>query len=313
MADATISNLQDRTTRDTRTGAVRSVQAAELEPSRGLEELWSPANLERLARTYWRFLARVTLGLVRVRYSERARSVVLLVRPLKLLTFAAPEYEMDAERGVVRWRIARGLLVARAAERDGRGTPADRGAPRARSPTRASRARLHIEVEVANFYPAIASGLSRRLYNATQSRIHVLVTHGFLRSLARLDLAEGGVPKLAVSKVRAPPGRPRRLRRSPADRAQLRAVVRARDAPHSAGARAHDERFGGGATGARVAHALQHVPVGDAGGGEEDVVPGHQVVAVEDAVEVVARRQRRLALGVVARPQPSERSDRRCT
>jgi len=54
-------------------------------------------------------------------------------------------------------------------------------------------ARLHVEVEVANFYPSIASRLSRRLYNATQSRIHVIVTYGFLRSLARLDLAESRV------------------------------------------------------------------------------------------------------------------------
>jgi hypothetical protein len=52
-------------------------------------------------------------------------------------------------------------------------------------------------VEVANFYPSIASGLSRRLYNATQSRIHVILTHGFLRSLARLDLAESRVGRLA--------------------------------------------------------------------------------------------------------------------
>jgi hypothetical protein len=40
---------------------------------------------------------------------------------------------------------------------------------------------------VANFYPAIASRLSRFVYTNTQSRIHVVVTHGFLRSLARLD------------------------------------------------------------------------------------------------------------------------------
>jgi RNA polymerase sigma factor (sigma-70 family) len=45
-----------------------------------------------------------------------------------------------------------------------------------------------VEVEVANFYPAIASRLGRWLYAQTQSRIHVVVTQGFLRSLARLDL-----------------------------------------------------------------------------------------------------------------------------
>ena len=31
---------------------------------------------------------------------------------------------------------------------------------------------------------------SLRIYNATQSRIHVRVTHGFLRSLACLELAD---------------------------------------------------------------------------------------------------------------------------
>ncbi len=62
----------------------------------------------------------------------------------------------------------------------------------------AAHARLHVEVEVANFYPSISSRLSRRVYNATQSRIHVIVTYGFLRSLARLDLAESRVGRLAA-------------------------------------------------------------------------------------------------------------------
>jgi len=186
-----IADLEDSTSLDWDTGAVRSVQKADLviEES-ALREIWTPAHLERLARTYWRFLTRVTLGLVRVHYSERERSVVLLVRPLKLLTFQAPEYEMDATRGLVRWRVARGLLVSRQG-RDGRGhlQIEVRRYPGAD----ADHARLHVEVEVANFYPSIASRLSRRLYNATQSRIHVIVTYGFLRSLARLDLAESRV------------------------------------------------------------------------------------------------------------------------
>jgi hypothetical protein len=57
--------------------------------------------------------------------------------------------------------------------------------------------RLHVEVAVVNFYPSI-SGLSLRLYNATQSRIHVIVTYGFLRSLARLDLAESRVGRFGA-------------------------------------------------------------------------------------------------------------------
>ena len=198
MRIATIVNLEDDTSKDERTGAVRSVQAADLYlPEDTLREIWSPPYLERLARTYWRFLTRVTLGLIRVHYTEGERSVVLLFRPLKLLTFRAPEYEMDAQRGVVRWRIARGLLVARAGA-TGR-LPADRRAPLrpGADPSPRRSARLHVEVEVASFYPSIASGLGRWFYGATQSRIHVIITHGFLRSLARLDLAESRVGRFA--------------------------------------------------------------------------------------------------------------------
>lgn len=193
---AVIADLRDSTSLDWDTGAVRSVQRADLVLDRtSLEEIWTPAHLERLARTYWRFLTRVTLGLVRVRYSERERSVVLLARPLTLLTFQAPEYEMDAERGLVRWRVARGLLVSRR----GRNGQGHLQIEVRRSPCPdPARAHLHVEVEVENFYPSIASRLSRRLYNATQSRIHVIVTYGFLRSLARLDLAESRVGRFAA-------------------------------------------------------------------------------------------------------------------
>jgi hypothetical protein len=192
---ATISRVEDQTSEDGASGAMRSVQTADVTlPALELLRLWTPMHLERLARTYWCFLTRATLGLVRVLYSESERSVVLLGRRLKLLTFEAPEYELDGEHGVVRWRIKRGLLVARSG-RGGHGhlqidvrrlpdaTPGD--------------ARVRIEVEVANFHPAIASGLGRRVYYATQARIHVFVTRGFLRSLARLDLAESKVGRLA--------------------------------------------------------------------------------------------------------------------
>ena len=194
-AKAVIAEVRDSTSLDGGTGAVRSVQTAEvLVEEAALREMWSPTYLERLARTYWRFLTRATLGLIRVHYTEGERSVVLLARPLKLLTFDAPEYEMDPSRGLVRWRITRGLLVAKRG-RDGGGYLQIEVR---RSPgENAGQIQLHIEVEVANFYPSIAQRLSRRLYNATQSRIHVIVTRGFLRSLARLDLAESRVGRFA--------------------------------------------------------------------------------------------------------------------
>jgi hypothetical protein len=194
VAQAIIADPQDSTSVDA-SGAVRSVQAADLFlPADALEQIWTPRDLERLARTYWRFLTRVTLGLIRVIYTERERFVVLLFRPLKLLTFQAPEYEMDDTRGIVRWRIERGLLVARR----GRGGNGYLQIDVERCPGDDPQgARLHVEVEVANFYPAIAAGLSRWVYNETQSRIHVIVTHAFLRSLARLDLAESRVGRYA--------------------------------------------------------------------------------------------------------------------
>ncbi len=201
---AVIQDLQDATSVDPDTGAVRSIQKADLLiDESALEEIWTPTHLERLARTYWRFLTRVTMGLIQVRYTPQERWVVLLFSPLRLLTFHAPEYELDPGRGMVRWRIARGLLVSRRG-RDGDGhlqIEVRRG--ESEEPGRAS---LHVEVEVANFYPSIASAISLRFYNATQSRIHVIVTYGFLRSLVRLDLAESRVGRLVGEQPLPAPG-----------------------------------------------------------------------------------------------------------
>jgi hypothetical protein len=190
-----VRDVDDSTAIDGGTGAVRSVQSAEVTlPADRIDALWSPLYLERLARTYWRFLSRATLGVIRVFYTERERSVCLLHPRLKLLTFAAPEYQMDARRGVVRWRIVRGVLVARR----GHGADGYLEIDVQRRPTAPGQVAVHVEVEVANFYPTIASSLSRWLYANTQSRIHVLVTHGFLRSLARLDLAPSKVGRFAT-------------------------------------------------------------------------------------------------------------------
>ncbi|MHB8240521.1 MAG: hypothetical protein ACYDHN_00895 [Solirubrobacteraceae bacterium] len=195
-----IVHLDDATALDPETEAVRSVQMADLVVEEStLKEIWTAPHLERLARTYWRFLTRVTLGLIRVQYTEGERSVVLLTPPFRLLTFQAPEYEMDSSHGLVRWRIERGLLVSRR----GRGGSGYLQIEVRRSPGEdPDHAQLHVEVAVVNFYPSISSRLSRRLYNVTQSRIHVIVTYGFLRSLARLDLAESRVGRLAEQ----PPG-----------------------------------------------------------------------------------------------------------
>jgi len=180
-----------------RDGAVRSVQLAELTlAEEDWRRMWNATNLENLARTYWRFLSRVTAGLIRVVYGENERPVVFLARPFTLLRFDAPDYALESDQGSVRWRIRDGLLVARAGR--GRGFLAlvvtlldhdDHG-----------RVKLLIEVEVANFYPSIAAGFSVPVYEVTQSAIHVLVTHAFLRSLARLDLAQSKVGRFATGR-----------------------------------------------------------------------------------------------------------------
>src|SRR5436190_5400306 len=173
-------------------GAVRSIQAADVTMSEAqLVEMWTPTYLERLARTYWKYLSRVTLGLIRVEYTDTERMVVFLRRPFVLLRFDAPEYELTDDRGVVRWTIRNGILVGRPGqgylEIDVNRCPS--GEP--------GFVRAHGEVEVANFYPSLARWVARWFYSATQSRIHVLVTHGFLRSLARLELEKSAVGRFA--------------------------------------------------------------------------------------------------------------------
>ena len=195
VAHALIVTAEDHTTY-ARDGGVRSVQQADLIlPTEALDSIWSPMHLERLARTYWRWLTRATLGFVQVDYSREGRQVKALGL-VPLLTFQAPEYEMSDTRGIVRWRIDRGVLVARRGRRGAGYLEID--IQRRLSQDYEGSSIAHVEVEVANFYPRIAFSLGRWLYENTQSRIHVLVTHGFLRGLARLDLAQSRVGALVT-------------------------------------------------------------------------------------------------------------------
>jgi hypothetical protein len=183
-------------------GSVTSRQVADVTlPRAELERIWTPEYLERLARTYWLFLTRISLGLLRVVYSPFAREVVLVRRPFRLLTFRGPRYRTEANRGSVTWPIDRGILVAP----NGRGRgflritverPPDAG--------EGDEVTVRVSSEVANFYPAIAAGWLPRwaariggfVYRVTQLRIHVIVTNAFLRSLARLELAPSVVGAL---------------------------------------------------------------------------------------------------------------------
>ena len=183
-------------------GSVTTRQAAEVTlPRAEIDRIWSPEYLERLAATYWRFLTRMSLGLLRVLYTPDSREIAVLGRPFVLLRFYAPEYETEADSGTVTWRIREGFLVAPA----GRGKGYLRISVR-RPPTADDGSELvtgTVTSEVANFYPLLAgwgwfSRVGRHLYRITQLRIHVIVTHAFLRSLARLDLAPSAVGALAV-------------------------------------------------------------------------------------------------------------------
>jgi hypothetical protein len=58
-----------------------------------------------------------------------------------------------------------------------------------------------VSSEVANFYPALGgwgwfAKIGAKIYRYTQLKIHVLVTNGFFRSLARLDLVPSKVGQL---------------------------------------------------------------------------------------------------------------------
>jgi hypothetical protein len=188
---AVISDLDDHTVMDAG-GGVRSIQAATVTtPDGELDAIWTPMYLERLARTYWKYLSRVSLGLIRVEYTETERRVVLLRRPFVLLRFRAPEYTIGDGRGIVRWRIRDGVLVAK---HDEGYLEID---VRRLEPEQSGTDQAHVEVEVNNFYPAIATWIARWFYKQTQSRIHVLVTHGFLRSLANRELEMSAVGRFA--------------------------------------------------------------------------------------------------------------------
>jgi hypothetical protein len=175
-------------------GATGSRQMAEVTlPREELERLWTPEHLESLARTYWSFLSRFSFGVIRVLYSADSRDVVFLRRPFVLLRFHKPRYDFTGDGGTVTWPINRGVLVARRGR--GRGylrlsvhrKPAQDGA---------EVVTVVISSEVVNFYPAIASRVGRWIYEHTQLRVHVIVTHAFLRSLANLELEPSRVGAL---------------------------------------------------------------------------------------------------------------------
>ncbi|MEV4419593.1 hypothetical protein AB0L40_06380 [Patulibacter sp. NPDC049589] len=194
----TVGRLVNHTGLDAETGAVYSIQTASITtPTERLDGMWSTHHLERLARSYWLYMERFSLGLVRVHYDDRGRYVCFLSRHIPLLGFKEPEYEFGETLGVVRWPIDRGLLISRKGRgrgyleievhrRDGVGKD---GTPLSRA---------YVELEVSGFYPTLNSGLAYLVYKHTQSRYHVLLAYGFMRSLARADLAPSKIGRFAA-------------------------------------------------------------------------------------------------------------------
>ena len=171
-------------------GDVTTKQVADVTlPLSELDRIWNAEYLERLARTYWRFLTRISLGLLRVLYTPHSRAIAVVRRPFVLLSFHAPEYHTERDCVSVTWRIDRCFLVAPR----GRGKgflrfTVTRSAERSGDDTT-----VRVSSEVANFYPTIGgwgwfARIGAVIYRFTQLRIHVIVTNAFLRSLARLDL-----------------------------------------------------------------------------------------------------------------------------
>ena len=204
--EARVEILEERGSPVHPDGPVGSVQEADATlPATLLASMWKPSYLERLAAAYWRFLTRISLGLLRVVYEPNARSVVLVHPKLTLLRFRKPQYDVGPGFGQDTWPIERGLLVAS----PGRGhlRISVRRLER-QAGDRPDCERVRVRSEVQNFYPLIrGSGWFARIgsyiYSFTQLKIHVIVSHGFLRSLARLDLPESTVGALAEAKEEA--------------------------------------------------------------------------------------------------------------
>jgi hypothetical protein len=189
-------------------GSATTRQEAEITvPVKVLDSLWKAEHLEDLARTYWAYLTKFSLGLIRVRYGEHYREIVFLGRPLVLIRFHPPEYETSATHGAVTWRIERGLLVAPS----GRNKGYLRIAVERPAESTGDEVTVCVSSEVAHFLPALSfpgsslfNRFGRWLYRFTQLRVHVIVTHGFLKSLGDLRLERSRVGRLRLTEPPPP-------------------------------------------------------------------------------------------------------------
>jgi hypothetical protein len=173
-------------------GPVGSVHEAELlVAEQDVERVISAEVLSQVSDAYWRFLGRISLGLLRKHAEPGHESLVVVLRQAALLRLDAPTYREDSENASVTWPIDRGLLVAR--EGWGRGSLAISLRRAARDPRRSGDARVLMRMEVVGYYPRCRghgrfTPVGTWIYANTQAQIHRFVLRGFMRSLAGLEL-----------------------------------------------------------------------------------------------------------------------------
>ena len=209
VANSVIADPEQHTTMDA-SGAVRSIQAADLDDARGRAGRDLDADAPRAARAHVLEVPLARHARADPRRVHRHRARGRAAAPAVRAAALPGARVRDAARAAGSCAGRSATACSSPARAAGRRLPGDR---RQRCPAERAglRAASHVEVEVANFYPALATWVARWFYANTQSRIHVLVTHGFLRSLARLELEESAVGRFAPQRPSAT-GAPARRR-----------------------------------------------------------------------------------------------------
>ncbi|HEY7150634.1 MAG TPA: hypothetical protein VH391_03040 [Solirubrobacterales bacterium] len=186
-------------------GPVASVHESELLVTEEyLQRVLSMEVLRQISAAYWRFLRRISLGLLRKHAESTHESLVVVLPRAALLRFQSPRYQEGSDSAAVTWPIDRGLLVA--PEGRGRGSLRISLQRVPSSPRRPRQARVLMRMEVVGYYPWCRgrgwfAPVGTWLYAHTQAEVHRLVLRGFMRSLAGLELpsAPAGVAVLRES------------------------------------------------------------------------------------------------------------------
>jgi len=151
VAQAVIADPDEHTTMDER-GAVRSVQGADLNAAGRGARRDLDAGAPRAARPHVLAISVALHARAHPRALRRRGTIGRAARAPAdaCCRFRAHEYEMSAERGIVRWRIERGVLVSRAGHGGDGYLKID---VRRCAPVDAGTGRVHVEVEGLELLP----------------------------------------------------------------------------------------------------------------------------------------------------------------